>query len=888
MIRIFFLFLAGLLLTQSVLALNPNGNASGQQLTQELFRSGRLGLSDIPARSIFLSETCDSVVTQNGTIDDKLKLFCEVVTKSDHCKDVPPNELLNCLRPQSTPLAEGLDFLKGCAVGVFHSARDLLSFIWEAGKFIWENITDMNRASQSLDKASQFANSIKLYIYTEYDKAYDSAATPKGINAGRAVAEKMLSFVVNKLMEMVKESYYEFGCLNTAAKSERVCKLMSDFILPPAALFAFLKRGALAAKSFPGIERGLARLRGYSKLAPYIGRLGKAERLLGKTFSVAEQEAIIAAHLVGAGESGLNGSLAKVGNYTQGQIRKKAEILRRAGFSSQEIRRLMEEGIVGLDASELRQFVSVSPAYRPPAPASSAPRIAASGLTVSGTPRVRVHPSLEIGAHPESRYESVRKALREGKVPQENFVSFQAASGDRFAGKIEAVNAVTGEVTIDIGQGVRLQVKGEQLATIRTSEISRIGLGATEKTIKLEPHPEPHYQVVRDALNRGEVPVDPYVSFQSPESPRLAAKIEAVNTKTGEVSLLLEDGSRRTISGDTLQTLRQSSTAREAMLPPSSLPGTAASREVPSARSLGELAIDRLGLGPKYSVAGRNVQYKVSDFFTDGDGRVFVITDVTMNGQTFRRVFYRSNSSASFRNLPARNKGIPVPGYDKGPGEEFLAAAPELQAFLAGKLETAPALDRLPKLDPEKLEGVIPVNRNFQDYLNYSSNPQGINNAFQGQDILGNVERRLTAGNGTNFARPQDVQIAHPLDRPDFSRPNLSYKLKTDLYGEVDAFVYRSQNGDLDYTLLRDRSGKVWFSDVGSARAEINQFGLRSKGINSEELLMPRWEYSSQIPEGFSGNLHPQNSQYQDSWKYIREMPEIQRWYREQNLPIPP
>jgi len=135
----------------------------------------------------------------------------------------------------------------------------------------------------------------------------------------------------------------------------------------------------------------------------------------------------------------------------------------------------------------------------------------------------------------------------------------------------------------------------------------------------------------------------------------------------------------------------------------------------------------RFDLEPKYVYKGNGADYKVSNFFTDGNGRVFVIADVTVNGETARQVFYRSNSSASFRNLPARNDfpGV-VPGYDKGPGEEFLAASSDLQAFISGKLKTAPPVGELPKFDPRELEGIIPVNRNYEDYLKYTQDKDSI------------------------------------------------------------------------------------------------------------------------------------------------------------------
>ena len=74
----------------------------------------------------------------------------------------------------------------------------------------------------------------------------------------------------------------------------------------------------------------------------------KAEEVLGLTLSPSQKRAVEEAHLVGQGERGKNGALAGIGNYTEAQLRRKADILRRAGFSREQRRTLMEKGVVGV------------------------------------------------------------------------------------------------------------------------------------------------------------------------------------------------------------------------------------------------------------------------------------------------------------------------------------------------------------------------------------------------------------------------------------------------------------------------------------------------------------------------------------------------------------
>lgn len=61
-----------------------------------------------------------------------------------------------------------------------------------------------------------------------------------------------------------------------------------------------------------------------------------------------EMEAVQEAHLVGIGEDGADGTPARIDNYTKSQLRRKAKILKAAGFSQKEREALIRDGFVGL------------------------------------------------------------------------------------------------------------------------------------------------------------------------------------------------------------------------------------------------------------------------------------------------------------------------------------------------------------------------------------------------------------------------------------------------------------------------------------------------------------------------------------------------------------
>ncbi len=72
-----------------------------------------------------------------------------------------------------------------------------------------------------------------------------------------------------------------------------------------------------------------------------------AEVIVGRSLNKTEKEAVWLAHLVGWGKKGKNGKLAGYNNYTKAQLKEKFQILKKAGFSDDEIRSLIRNGIVG-------------------------------------------------------------------------------------------------------------------------------------------------------------------------------------------------------------------------------------------------------------------------------------------------------------------------------------------------------------------------------------------------------------------------------------------------------------------------------------------------------------------------------------------------------------
>lgn len=79
-----------------------------------------------------------------------------------------------------------------------------------------------------------------------------------------------------------------------------------------------------------------------------VDRILRAELLLKRKLTAKEISSINSAHFVGMNELGKDGSPAGLFNYSHRQLARKARILKQAGFSSSEIRSLMEKKIVGV------------------------------------------------------------------------------------------------------------------------------------------------------------------------------------------------------------------------------------------------------------------------------------------------------------------------------------------------------------------------------------------------------------------------------------------------------------------------------------------------------------------------------------------------------------
>ena len=514
---------------------------SGDDFIQQLKNTGKLGIFDTASIAVF-NNTCSSIESTGN--EDDLKHFCEVVVSSPICAAVDDEDKLQCTNMDESRSFDTIDFLAGCTEGLFNSARELLSFLWDAMKWVFNSVTHPVEFAQD---AGEFAESASLYLTTEYDRAYDEVSPPfKGAKAIKEMAQSIGSLLMKGISDFLYQEYQEFGCMNFRARTETMCFVAGELIIPPVAALALIKKGPAAFKT---VSNGMKQfLNGQRRTLALNKRKSLAEKSLGKTDLPPDQVIKIEeAHLVGTKPDGsmeidADGiNPAGIGNYTLAHIREKARILREAGFSSTEIRSLMSDRVVGVSDNALARLFGRSPS--PPKP--NRPTLEATGD--SNTDRFR---------------ESFNSDTVEG---DSRFISYvDESTGERLPGKIVENN--NGNLVVESIAGVKKEFPSNQLESFRLSSTSRDFFN-TPKPLKLDPTGNANVDGFRDSFNSGKFEGDNrFVSVLAPSGDRLPAKV--IESTPNRVTVEVQGGRRIDIDGDNLNDVRLSNTAINAFDPP--------------------------------------------------------------------------------------------------------------------------------------------------------------------------------------------------------------------------------------------------------------------------------------------------------------------------------
>lgn len=187
-----------------------------------------------------------------------------------------------------------------------------------------------------------------------------AALASGGEEASTKLASQVYDLVLSKIDQEKKEYLM---CLSDQAQRKYICNSLGHLISSLGGLKYLI--------NFKGSNEKLASLvneafeKSKLKKALNKSQLSNLERIelakikLGRKLNPEEARAIIEAHEIGSNEEGKKGLLAALKGYTAEQIARKARRLKEAGFTKEERRILMEEGITGqlaISPKELSQL----------------------------------------------------------------------------------------------------------------------------------------------------------------------------------------------------------------------------------------------------------------------------------------------------------------------------------------------------------------------------------------------------------------------------------------------------------------------------------------------------------------------------------------------------
>lgn len=330
-------------------------------------------------------ETAGELMSSNASLQE-FQTVCQHLVNSDPaCLRIIPENRLNCD--------------KGQVGNRLLSSEDILSKVGQCLKgFLWDSLADLggmivdiistlvdvqvksvksmakflvdddfrNDALKKLQKsggegsklAMDFLRMASAYFSQEftrnlYDNDFNLMAT-----LGKTLFEPLVKMLTNAVEGIAHHYISEYQCLNGVAKSNTICKAVGSLIMPPTAIFAFLKGGKAALVALEATSAGKAAVMtsraSFSKLnhlkaAANLSdaeRVAEAAKLLGEMkLSKQQMDAIIEAHKIGIADG------RGFYTYTQADIAKKARVLREAGFDPAQTRLLMEKGITGTFAN---------------------------------------------------------------------------------------------------------------------------------------------------------------------------------------------------------------------------------------------------------------------------------------------------------------------------------------------------------------------------------------------------------------------------------------------------------------------------------------------------------------------------------------------------------
>lgn len=323
--------------------------------------------------------------------------------------------------------------------------------------------------------------------------------------------------------------------------------------------------------------------------------------------------------------------------------------------------------------------------------------------------------------------------------------------------------------------------------------------------------------------------------------------------------------------------------------------------------------LQEVGLAPCISLDCCNAKYHLSPQFILEGGRPARVAYVEALGRIEAHLVYRSNSQSCWRLcdvLEGKRYGkgyyefdiqLPIPviaALHRLAEKEFpielrrkddQTSQRPSELVLRGLTEDASGGRKSGRLVPAVLRprsdgpGRVPlcfVSRRYAERM--PSYPER----------LSSIPRWLpTAGGRMNVTDPKSVALPEEDALPNVKSPEDRFELVNPMYatitkesGLLKGLVCRSRDKRFRYLFLEDQGGRAMLAAAELAEAPISELGLRCRYLDLAGLDAPLIEYGDQIPEQYGGR---KGGGYQSNWPYVRELPIIKLYYREQGRSVP-
>ena len=532
---------------------NEREGISGSELLQNLKDTGQLGIFDEPAVSVF-EKSCSSMTF--ASLDNASRTFCEAVVSSEVCQSVEEKDLMDCTQYEESKELSGMEFLRGCGSGAAKSVVEIVRFVWEIVKAIVNPV-------ETYQETSEYFESVKLYIATEYDKAYEEASNPfRRARAASAVAAQSTNIFLKAIQNLISTEYQEFGCLNAQARTEMICKIGSDVLVGIGSGGLVTVKGIKVLKKIKNKNGGGRNSNGRGKDSESAVRTSNGERRnpVERAVRVPENERRNPVErAVRVPESEVRASSGV--RVPENTVRTSENTVRvSSGVRVPESTVRTSESTVRVSSGERvpESTVRVSSRERVLNGGRNSERevrVPESRKRVSSRDSFVTLNKLEMTGDP--RVDQFRRALNSDRMAGKNkYISYKNSKNRRVPGKVIGVK--DGKVSIKTESGEDLILQGSMLERVRVSDTSK---NHFENRNLLDMTGDSRVDHFRRALNSDYIEEkNRYISYINSDNRRVSGRV--IDVKDGKVFVQPERGESFILQGNKLENVRVSSKSK--------------------------------------------------------------------------------------------------------------------------------------------------------------------------------------------------------------------------------------------------------------------------------------------------------------------------------------